>query len=229
MNMHESRRALELQYELLDSVNDEHEMTPSFKACLNAHGMYETMRFVLRLSPRNHDLMDMIEANSFELANAPSEAIQAYSTYIHETVHWWQHVGSTSGLLFSLSYLAQCHSSMGQLKDVLATIGPKKPLKGYTDQVLRKEGDSAQGKLASANIAVNNALDVEYYKSYAYSPRKNIKWMFQEPHFESVGHGYFVVYGQLVGMLAHAIDPDSVILPKIELGFGGPSAKPGAK
>jgi len=211
-----SRDALELQHELLESINDEHETTPTFKSCLNAHGMYETMRFVLRLSPRNHELMDMIEANAFELGNIPSEAIQAYSTYIHETVHWWQHVGSTSGLLFSLSYLAQCHSNMGELREVLATIGPKKPLKAYTDQVLRKEGDSAQGKLVSANIAVNNALDVEYYKSYAYSPRKNIAWMVQQPHFESVGHGYFVVYGQLVGMLADTIDPDHVVLPKIE-------------
>ncbi len=37
--------------------------------------------------------------------------------------------------------------------------------------------------------------------------------MLNEPHFESVGHGYFVVYGQLVGMLADAIDPEYVILP----------------
>jgi hypothetical protein len=217
MKMPESLRAAsELQHDLLDSINDEHETKPTFESCLNAHGMYETMRFVLRLSPRNHELMDMLQANAFELENIQPEAIQAYSTYIHETVHWWQHVGSTSGLLFSLSYLAQCHSSMAQLRDVLATIGPKKPLKGYADQVLREEGPAAQGKLASANIAVNNALDVEYYKSYAYSPRKNIAWMVQQPHFESVGHGYFVVYSQLVGMLADTIDPDYVILPKIE-------------
>ncbi len=152
MNTPEPRRALEIQHELLDSINDGYEVTPSFHACLNAHGMYETMRFVLRLSPRNHALMDRLEANAFDLGDASSEAMQAYSTYIHETVHWWQHVGSTSGLLFSLSYLAQCHSSMEELREVLATIGAKKPLKGYTDQVLRNEGHSAQTKLASANI-----------------------------------------------------------------------------
>jgi hypothetical protein len=209
-----SQYSLDLQHDLLDSIDDEPEAAPTFASNLNVHGMYETMRFVLRLSPRNHELMDMIQANGF--GDVPSEAIQAYSTYLHETVHWWQHVGSTSGLLFSLSYLAQCHSSMGQLREVLATIGPKKPLKGYTDQVLRSEGNSAQAKLASANIAVNNAQDVEYYKFYAYSPRTNIDWMFNEPHFESVGHGYFVVYGQLVGMLADAIDPEHVILPNPE-------------
>lgn len=208
-----SRTAFEFQHDLLDSTNDEHETMPTFESCLNAHGMYETMRFVLRLSPRNHELMDMIEENAFEPGNVTPEAIQAYSTYIHETVHWWQHVGSTSGLLFSLSYLAQCHSNMKELREVLTTIGAKKPLKGYTDQVLLKEGHSAQAKLASANIAVNNALDVEYYKIYAYAPRENIHWMNKEKHFESVGHGYFVVYGQLIGMLADTIDPDHVTLP----------------
>jgi len=208
-----SRSPLDLQHALLDSIGDEPESAPTFASNLNVHGMYETMRFVLRLSPRNHELMEMIPASGVGLGDLHPEAIQAFSTYLHETVHWWQHVGSTSGLLYSLSYLAQCHSSMGQLREVLATIGPKKPLKGYTDQVLRSEGNSAQVKLASANIAVNNAQDVEYYKYYAYSPRINIDWMYKEPHFESVGHGYFVVYGQLVDMLADAIDPEYVILP----------------
>src|SRR6185437_12012130 len=123
-----SRYVLDLQHDLLDSIDDEHEAGPTFASNLNVHGMYETMRFVLRLSPRNHELMEMIQANGFGLGDVPSEVIQAYSTYLHETVHWWQHVGSTSGLLLSLSYLAQCHSSMAQLRDVLATIGPKKPL-----------------------------------------------------------------------------------------------------
>lgn len=208
-------KAFELRPELLASINDEFGADPTFSACLNAHGMYETMRFVLRLSPRNHQLMEMIEANEFEADSVPPDVIQAYSTYIHETIHWWQHVGSTSGLLFSLSYLGQCHSSMDELKTVLSTIGAKKPLKGYTDQVLRKEGHSAQAKLASANTAVNNALDVEFYKMYAYSPRENIHWMMEQNHFESVGHGYLIVYGQLLGMIAGAVDPDFKALPEM--------------
>ena len=206
----------ELQNDLLDSVEESCPGEPAFSSCLNAHGMYETMRFVLRLSPRNHELMSMIEARAFEPGPLSPDAIQAYSTYIHETMHWWQHVGSTSGLLYSLSYLAQCHSSIDELRDVIDTLGPKKSLKAYTDQVLRSEGDSAQPRLALANIAVNNALDVEYYKSYAYSPRTNIHWMIKEPHFESVGHGYLIVYGQLLGMLADAIDPSFTLLSNPE-------------
>ena len=26
------------------------------------------------------------------------EGFRAYSTYVHETIHWWQHVGTTTGL-----------------------------------------------------------------------------------------------------------------------------------
>lgn len=204
-----------LDHDCLASANDDCEAGPTFNACLNAHGMYETMRFVLRLSPRNHALMEIIESNEFDTSSVTADVLRACSTYIHETIHWWQHVGSTSGLLFSLSYLAQSYSSMGELKEVLATIGAKKPLKGYTDQVLLKEGHSAQAKLASANTAVNNALDVEYYKYYAYEPRKHIHWMIEENHFESVGHCYSIVYGQLVGMIADVIDPEFRILPKI--------------
>ncbi len=70
--------------------------TPTFEASLNAHGMYETMRFVLRLSPRNHELMDSIQNGEYDGDEIPPEALRAYSTYLHETVHWWQHVGSTS-------------------------------------------------------------------------------------------------------------------------------------
>ncbi len=211
-----SLRDFDFQAELLNSINDNYETKPSFNACLNAHGMYETMRFVLRLSPRNHELMQIIETNGFGSDDMTPELVQAYSTYIHETIHWWQHVGSTSGLLFSLSYLAQSHSTMEELRNVIDTIGAKKPLLKYTDQVLLKEGQAAQTKLASANIAVNNALDVEFYKSYAYSPKENIKWMSEEPYFESVGHGYFIVYGQLVGMLSSVIDPDYEALPNAE-------------
>jgi hypothetical protein len=48
-----------------------------------------------------------------KVTNAPhcidgidSETIQAaLSTYLHETVHWWQHIGSTAGLVSSLAYI----------------------------------------------------------------------------------------------------------------------------
>lgn len=199
--------------ELLNSADDYPEARPTFEESLDAHGKYETMRFVLSLSLRNHELMDSVNFGIHSVEEISSEALQAYSTYLHETVHWWQHVGSTSGLLFSLSYLGQTHGSMDELREVLATFGPKKPLKRWADEVLLREGHGAQAKLSRANIAVNNALDVEYYKKYAFHPKQAAAWLVEQQHFESIGHGYSIAYGQLLGLLSAAIDPEFLVLP----------------
>ncbi|MEP4974591.1 hypothetical protein [Parvibaculum sp.] len=197
---------------LLESLANFAEPPPDFNACLNAQGMYETMRFVLRLSPRNHDLVDSLSSGIHTVSEVSPEAFQAYSTYLHETVHWWQHVGSTSGLVLSLCYLAQSHSSLRQLRAVLAEIGGKKSLKRWADDVLVQGKDHNPDVLTAANIAVNNALDVEFYKRYAMVPKK-AEEVVNHSHFESVGHCYFIVYGQLLGMLSDTVDPEFAALP----------------
>lgn len=214
--MHEPIKFSDLKHELLDPQDGQYEVPLTFAATLKAHGSYETTRFVLRLSPKNHELIDKLEANAFDDGPVPWEAIQAYSTYIHETIHWWQHVGSTSGLLLSLSYFSQCHSTMEELREVLKKFGPIKPLKRWTDEVLLSEGWAAQGKLASANVAVNNAIDVFYYKAYALRPREAIHWMIKQNHFEDIGYAYSIVYGQMLGLLSDAIDPDFEFLQNLE-------------
>lgn len=200
-------------HEFLDPAEDVFSGSVNFRAALDVHGMYETMRFVLRLSPRNHELVDSLTTGVHAAEDISGDALQAYSTYLHETVHWWQHVGSSSGLVYSLCYMAQSHSSMAQLRDVISTFGPKKSLKRWTDATLLREGASAQSRLASANIAVNNALDVEYYKIYAAKPNKAALWLYKQQHFESIGHGYFIVYGQLLGMLSGTVDPNFQVIP----------------
>jgi len=202
----------EPKHELLDSVSEFSGDGTVFNAALNVHGMYETMKFVLRLSPRNHELVDEITAEGRTAPISP-EGFQAYSTYLHETVHWWQHVGSTSGLLLSLSYLGQTHGSLGQLRQVLAVFGPKKSLKQWAEQILVKEGPAAQAKLAAANIAVNNAQDIEYYKIYAMNAKKSAQWLYEQKYFQAIGHNYAIAYGQLVGMLADTVDPEHVVIP----------------
>lgn len=202
-----------LDHSLTDPLQDVMSADPSFDAALDVHGKYETMRFVLRLSPRIHELMEGIQTGVYDLGQISPEALQAYSTYIHETVHWWQHVGSTSGLMLSLSYLAQSHSSMTFLRDTLRDFGPIKPLKRWADETLVAEGASAQAKLSNANVAINNALDVEYYKLYAMWPQAKARTLFAQQHFECVGHCYHIAVGQLLGMVSHEIDPDFSFIP----------------
>jgi hypothetical protein len=198
---------------LLNPASDAAAVDAAFESSLNAHGKYETMRFVLSLSPENHRHLEKLETGVYNGGYLSSETLQAYSTYLHETVHWWQHVGSTSGLVFSLCYLGQSHASLTNLRAVLKKFGAKKSLKRWTDNTLLREGAQAQGKLADANIAVNNALDVEYYKLYAMWPPEKARILFGETHFECVGHSYAIVYGQLLGMISSVIDMDFIFIP----------------
>ncbi|MYI70768.1 MAG: hypothetical protein F4103_19210 [Boseongicola sp. SB0673_bin_14] len=202
-----------LDPDLLNPLRDVMSPDLSFEAALDVHGKYETRRFVLSLSPRNHELLEQIEAGLYALGAMPADAIQAYSTYIHETVHWWQHVGSTSGLMLSLSYLAQSYSNLTYLRRTLKEFGPIKPLKRWADEKLCREGASAQARLADANIAINNALDVEYYRRFAMHPGTESRLLQREMHFESVGHSYDIACGQLIGMVSAALDPDLSFLP----------------
>jgi hypothetical protein len=64
-------------------------------------GSYHPTRFVLRLRPASRE------------EHALEEQVQAFSTYLHETIHWWQYIGSTLGLALTLSHPAQTHYQQG--------------------------------------------------------------------------------------------------------------------
>ena len=90
---------------------------PEFPAIFNAHGLYNSEQFVLRLSLKNHQLVDEATDPDFDRSKMTAEHIKAYSTYLHETIHWWQHVGSTSGFILSMCYPAQTHINHSLLVD----------------------------------------------------------------------------------------------------------------
>ena len=198
---------------LTDAVSDLRHQSFSNRRVL---GQYETSRFVMRLTPKLHELIESAGEGRKRVDQLGTDAIQAYSTFIHETIHWWQHVGSTSGLLRSLSFPGQTIAGVKYLKQVLKEFQPQKSLKAWTDTVLRQEGESAQKKLANANAAVNNALDIEYYKRFATDPKGQAESLVREQHFESVGHGYRIAYGHLITMASETVDPDFSFLPSLQ-------------
>jgi len=203
---------LNLSHDLLDPEQDQLDVPQSFAACLNARGLYNSMQFVLRLSPRVHALVDAATSGVYTTGELDAETIQAYSTYLHETVHWWQHVGSTSGLVLSLSYPGQTYTSLEHLRNVIKTAGPKKSLKEWAERAALAGVPPSNGVLMQANTAVNNALDVEYYKALTLQP-KLMEQVFQDRYFESVGHSYHIAYAHALSMLAEAFDPDFKHLP----------------
>lgn len=54
----------------------------------NALGLYDSMQFVLRLRTNIHHKLNLLSTgiikNEMDFDN-----LQAYSTYLHETIHWW--------------------------------------------------------------------------------------------------------------------------------------------
>jgi hypothetical protein len=182
-----------------------------FNATLDAHGTYSTEHFVLRMSPRVHELVDALtkrEVDGYETA----ELFQAYSTYLHETIHWWQHVGSTAGLMLSLAYPAQIYGSMRFLREVADSVGCVKSVKNWAHREMVGGKTHLDPTLAAANIAVNNALDINFYKQLALSP-KVVQQLRTTPYFESVGHSFLKAYGETVYAISGSCDLSQGQLP----------------
>lgn len=203
----------ELKRELVDPRTELAAPT-EFSATLQAHGVYNTRQFVLRLSPRIHELVDALSSGNFT-EHDPADLIQAYSTYIHETIHWWQHVGSTSGLIYSLCYPAQFSSSLEHLRKAISAIGPWKSLKRWADEALARGTAPSEDALAEANIAVNNALDIDFYQFLTAIPNRAMD-LKKNQHFESVGHSYRIAYGNTLMALIQSCDLDPASVPNPE-------------
>src|SRR5271166_5625126 len=104
-----NQSALVLTSELLRS-NPLPSVTDELHATINAHGLYNSFQFVLRLSPEVHRKLAALP-NGITSKDIGFDGLQAFSTYLHETVHWWQHMGSTYGLMRSLSFPSQTHAN----------------------------------------------------------------------------------------------------------------------
>jgi len=101
-------------------------------AVLNAHGLYNSRHFVLRLLPEVHRKLSKFSDVKFR-TNVDFDTAQAMSTYLHETIHWWQHIGSTTGLMLSLIFSVHEHANHNYLLRLLTTTGPKKSLRQLSE------------------------------------------------------------------------------------------------
>ena len=153
--------SLKLNLSLLDSDLPE-EVTPAdLNACQNGRGCYSPLQFVLRLSPEVHRQLASLPSGIVR-GNADSDSLQAFSTYLHETVHWWQHIGSTAGFMRSMSYPAQSHANFKHLRRLLEAIGPKKSIREIADLLADSRSPETPGGLAilsSTTTLIWNSTD----------------------------------------------------------------------
>ena len=113
---------------LLTTLGERVSVPESFHACINSHGLYNRVQFVLRLSPRIHSILSGFPTQIVDGSKVTFDQVQAFSTVLNETIHWWQHIGSTAGLMLSLSNPVQSHSNYKYLKIFLQEMGPKKSI-----------------------------------------------------------------------------------------------------
>lgn len=180
-------------------------LPPRFGACWDARGIYSPMQFVLRLRPDIHRVLKA-EAQGVSEASKKSEAsVAAFSTYLHETIHWWQHVGSSSGLFLSLLYPAQSHVNYDNLRMTLDEIGAKISLRNYdSDRVGRSDENARENK--NVNIILNNWHDIEFYR-WLILDSKNFTQKAQDNYFECVGHSYRMAIDAVLWLITNVVDP----------------------
>ncbi|HEY7810948.1 MAG TPA: hypothetical protein VIA98_11260 [Allosphingosinicella sp.] len=201
---------LKIDTSLLDTSRGDLLAATRFNAVLNAHGLYDGLRFVVRLSPRVHELVASLPNGIASQGDVSFEQIQAFSTYLHETIHWWQHAGSTCGLMLSLSYPAQTHANLNHLKTFLQLVGPVKSVMAWAEA---HPGESQPGSAnAIANIIINNQFDIEAYRSLATNPER-AQALVDHRMFESVGHSYDIALSNSVFALASTFDRDLAFVP----------------
>ncbi|HEA9924317.1 TPA: hypothetical protein RXU73_003968 [Yersinia enterocolitica] len=197
---------MELKSSLLQDTNLS-ECSSIFSNCLNSRGLYHPMQFVLRLRYDLHTALEKVSGDIGNVGDFDSDTIQAMSTFFHETIHWWQHIGSVSGIILSMCYPAQIHINHTHLRELLKKPGPIKPIKKL---LLNKNLSSEE--MNSINIVMNNFYDIDYFKDRVIRPKYFAKKV-NEPMFESVGHSFNIAYAYFINMLSSCIDPDLEFLP----------------
>jgi len=201
--------SVNLDPQLLSSANPMPTTSGDLSATLNAHGLYNAFQFVLRLSPAVHQKISELPAGIVSSGEIGFDGAQAFSTYLHETIHWWQHVGSTYGLMRSLSYPTQTHGNFKHLKKLIAEIGFKKSIR---ELAAKLPGAGEIGTLGGlANIIVNNHFDFDAFRGFTFN-QAAARSAISDPYFECVGHAFEMTYANNILVLAATVDPDFRLL-----------------
>jgi hypothetical protein len=189
---------------LFSSIQDDDYLL--YQKANTPRGVYNPMQFVLRLREDVHHVLDTIEPGILIGRTLTPQQNLAFSTYFHETIHWWQHVGSNFGLISSLKYPAQAHINHNLLKSFLASIGPIKSVKKYA---------YAENN-ADCNRIINNWHDIEYAGQIAFDP-KRLTTITESPYFDSWGHSYALMWTSTILTLETSIDPQLTFLSNVRL------------
>ena len=162
-------------------------------------GSYELRRFVLRLAPEIHDILFVedgepevrIETRNFGQA-------QAFSTYLHETIHWWQHIGSFAGFVQTSLFPAISHLNHDGLLKVIKATGPQKPLIRFLE---KNYSALSPALVKDLNVITNNYMDLKHFQSATQDPRSLVR-LGENKFFEGRGHCSMIAYMALLSSMS---------------------------
>ena len=176
-------------------------------ASTGGRGSYHPFGFVVRL---RQDMHERLEKGADGISSSIDFALlDAFSTFFHETLHWWQHIGSTTGFLLSLSPPMQSHINYEGLKFVLEKIGPIKPLVRLTQG---PPGSHPSDVETSLNKIVNNWHDLRFNQRILLDPSR-LADVLSDPYFESQGHSILIGLANLLLLLGATFDNDHTCVP----------------
>lgn len=172
-------------------------------------GLYNPMQFVVRVDSSLQPLLREGRPGPYRLSEVGSVVTFAMSTYLHETIHWWQHIGSTVGLMLSLGYPGQTHINYPHLKNILSNVGPKKSLRRYYLGHASKLSKAVEREF---NIVLNNYHDIEFCRRLMLYPKDAQNWI-SDPFFYSLGHSFYIAWLSLVLLVSRCVDPAFEAVP----------------
>jgi hypothetical protein len=205
---------LKQDFSKFDFGNSHWNLPENFYSCLDAKGLYSTTEFVLRLRPDLHRTIAGLPEGGGIITgeDLTFDHLLAFSTFFHENIHWWQHVGSVSGLILSLLYPTQTHVGKRHLENFLKTVGPTKSITECC--IKRAKLGLYDPKIDDdINLIVNKWHDIEFYRFFIVDPLKADRVLHGNTLFENLGVTYSATLSDVVWVISSIIDPKLEILP----------------
>jgi len=201
---------MRLDKDLLTADNESWQLPPDLYARGKAFGSYHPVRFVLRLHADVHTALASLDPGARTFGELSAHQIQAFSTYFHETLHWWQHVGSTLGLILSLLSPAQAHYNKEYLNRIARQAGTFKSLHRYN--IATGTAYTANENEELINVVLNNWHDAEFFRYLVCDPQHAEQYV-GSPYFECQAHSFEIALSSVLWLLSATFDPRQQILP----------------
>ena len=204
-------------FHLADKAQEFAQMSENtYNAVLDAYGQFNSIEFSMRLSPKIHETLGALNTRFGGLnlitAAVSKEEVEAQSTFFHETIHWWQHVGSSFGLMLALNHPVQTYSNMRHLKIFSQKAGLKKSVLDWLKANPNFSPALPGTAKGEANIAVNNHYDLLSYRLFCIDP-SSCAHHFQSGRFESVSHAFHIAYANTLSLISGSVDKEYKFLP----------------